>query len=282
MHHSISKFFSFRTNIPFFANYLLAFIWFISLILTLILIIKEQKLLTSINTQTSSNKSLENEIALLISRLKHEDYSSTYYSIYSDNNNNNPSQKIELTNSNVLDLIFYPYHSDIIETLYELELIRQWLGKASLHLVYKSSISGDSAKTFHKIVYNKSKFLFLIKTKDGARFGGYTSQSFDGQKMLEFDLEIEKKDSDMFLFSLNHYSKYDIVNKDKALFCDDSIIFGICQNQDLFIDDGFTKKESVSMFPKCFKGNNFALTLGSRTFVIEELEVFQVHFDEYK
>ena len=214
-----------------------------------------------------------------MSHLKHEDHLSSYYSIFSDNN---PSQKFELTNSIILDLVFYPYHSDIIETVHELELIRQWLGKATLQLVYKSSISGDSAKTFHKVVYNRSKFLFLIKTKEGARFGGYTSQSFDGQKMLEFDLEIEKKDKDMFLFSLNHYSKYDIINKEKALFCDDSIFFGICQNQDLFIDDGFTKKESLSLFPKCFQVNNYALTLGNKMFVIEELEIFHVHFEELK
>lgn len=45
----------------------------------------------------------------------------------------------------------------------ELNFIRKHLGNASIRLIYKSSIHGDSAKTFHSEVSIQPHLLFLIK-----------------------------------------------------------------------------------------------------------------------
>lgn len=79
---------------------------------------------------------------------------------------------------------------------------------------------------------------------------------------------MEKKDKEMLVFNLNNFIKYNIIKEDQVLFCDERIIFGICDNNnDLYIEDGFTKKESITNFPQCFKGEKYALTLGKKTFI---------------
>ena len=52
----------------------------------------------------------------------------------------------------ILNQIFYPHSSDILETIDELNLIRTWIGKATMRLIFISSITGDSAIEFHKKV----------------------------------------------------------------------------------------------------------------------------------
>ena len=48
------------------------------------------------------------------------------------------------TEKEILAQIFYPYGSDIIYTLDELNILRIWTGMAGLHLVLKSSVSSDN------------------------------------------------------------------------------------------------------------------------------------------
>ena len=86
----------------------------------------------------------------------------------------------------------------------------------------------------------------------------------------------------MFVFNLNNFIKYNIIKEDQALFCAQRIIFGICDNTDLYIEDGFTKKESITNFPQCFKAEKYALILGKRSFIIDELEVFKVNYETLK
>ena len=272
-----------KTNIIVISNILLFLLWLIFILITIIQVIKEQKLLIDINRLTSLTNNLKTNITSLLSQINHHNdkQKPSYYNIFT-NNNNNINNKIELTHSNILDIILYPYHSDIITNINELNFIRKHLGNASIHLIYKSSIYGDSAKVFHSKVSTHSHLLFLIKTTLGTKFGGYTSQSLDGYTMLDFDLEVEKSDKEMFVFNLNNFIKYDIIKEDKALFCDENIIFGVCSNNDIYIEDGFTKKESITNFPQCFKGEKYALTLGKRSFIVEELELFKVNFNTLK
>ena len=164
----------------------------------------------------------------------------------------------------------------------ELNFIRKHLGNASIHLIYKSSIHGDSAKVFHSKVSIQSHLLFLIKTTLGTKFGGCTSQSLDGYTTPDCDLDMEKSEKEMFVFNLNNFIKYNIIKEDQALFCDERIIFGICDNNDLYIEDGFTKKENITNFLQCFKGEKYALILGKSIFIIEELEVFKINYETLK
>ena len=166
---------SVKPNIIVISNILLSFIWVIFILITIIQVIKEQKLLTDINKLILSTNNLKTNITPLLSQISYHNELS-YYNIFTDNNikiNDN----LTLTQSHILDIILYPFHSDIITNMNELNFIRKHLGNASIHLIYKSSIHGDSAKAFHNKVSIQSHLLFLIKTTLGTKFGGYTSQS---------------------------------------------------------------------------------------------------------
>ena len=64
----------------------------------------------------------------------------------------------------IIDNVFYPYKSDIIETMEDLNFLRETLGKVGLRLEYKAKIHGDNVVKFQE----KTKthhHLLLIKTK---------------------------------------------------------------------------------------------------------------------
>ena len=181
---------------------------------------------------------------------------------------------------NILDTIFYPYTSDIITSLDELEFLRDIFGKVSIRLEYKSSLHGDSNVIFHNRTRKHNHQLVLVKTKKGNRFGGYTSENFEMNKLAELVMDVDKVDNTAFLFNLDSKKVYN-VKKDKiALYCDDSffIQFG---DGDLLIWNNFLNGKSLSMFPesygneKCEKGE---LTGGEFKFEIEELEIYHVGF----
>ena len=69
------------------------------------------------------------------------------------------------TEKEILAQIFYPYGSDIIYTLDELNLLRIWTGMAGLHLVLKSSVSGDSIENFQSKTNSGRSYIVLVKTK---------------------------------------------------------------------------------------------------------------------
>ena len=138
-----------KSNIIVISNILLSFIWVIIILITIIQVIKEQKLLTDINKLTLLTNTLKTNITLLLSQINQHNKLS-YYNIFTDNNN--IKNKLTLTQSNIIDIILYPFHSDIITNINELNFIRKHLGNASIHLIYKSSIHGDSAKAFHNKV----------------------------------------------------------------------------------------------------------------------------------
>ena len=182
--------------------------------------------------------------------------------------------------ANVLDTIFYPYTSDIITSIDELEFIRDIFGKVSIRLEYKSSLHGDTNDIFHRRTRHNNHQLVLIKTKNGNRFGGYTSDNFEMAKLAELNMDVDKVDNTAFVFNLDSKKVYN-VKKDKiAVYCDDSffIQFG---DGDILIWNNFLSDKSISLFPEnygddsCEKGD---LTGGEFKFEIEELEIFHVNF----
>lgn len=103
--------------------------------------------------------------------------------------------------------------------------------------LYQASKDTDSASIFHKKCDKKSKTLVLIKTNDDRRFGGYTSETWEGDS-------INKDDSTAFTFSLDKKKFYKIKPENKAITCDKN--FG----------PSFGYGDDITICDKCFSIKN--------------------------
>ena len=84
--------------------------------------------------------------------------------------------------------------------------------KVRFYMLYKASELGDRAKTFHEKCDNYEMTLVIIETKDGLRFGGFTTVLWNGNC-------VHKRDQNAFVFSLDKDKTYDIVGHDPAIGC---------------------------------------------------------------
>lgn len=181
-----------------------------------------------------------------------------------------------MTEQEILDQIFWPRGSSIIQSLEELNLLRKWTGHASYHLLLKASENGDRADEFRSKTKLGERFLVLVKTKQGHRFGGYTSRNFNPTEYTDIDADVYKQDDDAFVFSLDKKEMYGITNFEKALHCDESIVIEMGEG-DFVIKDNFMRHPSTTDFPKSFSSEEkYGLTGGEKEFMVEELEVFIV------
>ena len=107
----------------------------------------------------------------------------------------------------------------------ELNLLISWLGKGlnptdqtqvhfSTKLIYSSENEDDKASTFHKKCDNIAPTLTLIETKEGFRYGGFTTQCWESTEQSIF-----KKDKNAFIFSLDTEKKYDVTDEEKSIQC---------------------------------------------------------------
>ncbi len=72
-------------------------------------------------------------------------------------------------NKNVLEHIFSPYRTDIIESIEELSLLKHWIGTTvsdnkiiTMKMVYKATKDGDEAGSFHQKTQEGTNYLILI------------------------------------------------------------------------------------------------------------------------
>ena len=180
----------------------------------------------------------------------------------------------------ILDHIFYPYSSNIITQIDDINFLRDILGPVRIRLEFQSSIHGDRLDVFKERSKKHNHQLVIIKTKNGNRFGGYTSENFEPIKLAEASIEIDKKDKTAFLFNLDSKKVYNLKkNTNVALFCDDHFFFNFGEG-DLVIYDKFLSQTSFTSFPNNFGENagKAELTNGEKEFKIEEMETFHVHF----
>ena len=62
--------------------------------------------------------------------------------------------------------------------------LREWLeNDYKWKLLYRSSEHGYSAESFHKCCDNKGPTLVVIKSREGWIFGGYTTESWSGDRI---------------------------------------------------------------------------------------------------
>ena len=166
---------------------------------------------------------------------------------------------------------------DIIQDARELELISRKIcknkNKVSLDLLYKASIDSDKAAVFHKKCDKAKSSLVLVKSKNGKRFGGYTTQDWRGDS-------IEKKDENAFVFSLDKMRIYNIIPGEDAIGCYPKFgpVFLGCQIR--LYDEFFTKGGTT--FEKGMNYSteeDFELTGGLKKFEVKDVEVYSVELE---
>ena len=167
---------------------------------------------------------------------------------------------------------------DIIHDMNELEMITKKINKENkriiINLLYKASADSDSAAVFHEKCDSANNTIVLVETKDGKRFGGYTTQSWRGNC-------IDKPDTDAFIFSFDKMKTYDNIPGDDAIGCYPKFgpIFLGCQIK--IFDNAFTKGGTT--FEKELNFNteeDYELTGGSRTFDVKDIEVYEVIIED--
>ena len=189
----------------------------------------------------------------------------------------NASRPIIVTNTyedNPTNTDFAYSKGTIIRDKSELELIVNKINKNNrklkLDLIYKASTDSDKAEAFHYHCNNARNSIVLVETINGKRFGGYTSQSWEGN-------EIEKQDPNAFIFSLDKMETYDILPNKNAIACYPNFgaVFLGCQIR--IYDEAF--KNGGSTF---FKGvtymtnEDYELSGGENQFGIKEIEAYKV------
>ena len=163
--------------------------------------------------------------------------------------------------------------SDVIERENELDLIKDKLGISDLNLVllYKATRDGDDAEIFHAKVDNIKNNITFIKTTQGVRFGGYTSQSWDG-------VNVFKEDDQAFVFSLTKLKTYDVNQKESAIWCYPN--YGpVFEGYQIDIFDRFLLRDLSKTGLRGLGYNttqDYELNNGEKNFLVEELEVYGI------
>ena len=167
---------------------------------------------------------------------------------------------------------------DIIHDMNELEMITKKINKENkriiINLLYKASADSDSAAVFHEKCDGANNTIVLVETKDGKRFGGYTTKSWAGNC-------VEKADPDAFIFSFDKMKTYDNIPGDDAIGCYPKFgpIFLGCQIK--IFDNAFTRGGTT--FEKELNFNteeDYELTGGNRTFDVKDIEVYEVIIED--
>ena len=163
---------------------------------------------------------------------------------------------------------------EIIHDTDELELIIRKINKLNkkltLNLLYKATADSDKAEAFHEKCDGARKTIVLVETDKGRRFGGYTSCSWSGEN-------VEKKDEDAFVFSLDKMKIYENISGEDAIGCYPKFgpIFLGCQ---IRIYDSFFTKGGTT-FEKGLNYNteeDYELNDGEREYKVKEIEVYEV------
>ena len=219
------------------------------------------------NKMEKEQKNMKNKLDEIILELNNEK---------NKNENINKQNKIYFNEHKLKNII----KSDIIKTEEEYNMIKnkilnQRKNKISksinYNLIYKASKDSDKIKIFHEKCDNKKNTLILIETNEGIKFGGFTTQTWEGNK--------NKKDENAFVFSLNKLKIYDIIKDKNAIICDQKYGPIFCGYQ-IFINDNYFKEGGKT--GKAFQNYNtqedYELNNGNMFFNVKELEVFEIFF----
>ena len=156
-------------------------------------------------------------------------------------------------------------------------MIKNWINsnrKISFELIYKGTRDGDDVKDFHKLCDEISPTLTLAQTKNGNRFGGYTSVA-----LTKNSSDNNIYDPNAFVFSIDKKYKYNTNNPSYAVrsYASRGPCFG--GSCPFYIGNKFlTKNTSYSNPSNDYNCPPYVLT-GAEYFTLDELEVYKVKFE---
>ena len=228
------------------------------------------------------NKSLNDDILLSKSAINNYNFANTSKKI--------KSQKDAYLSENYIKSLgprnktnSYKFNSKILNDTEDLDLIALGLVlgdldklknlKVGYKLIYRGSTHGDTVRTFHKKCDNIKGTLTVIKTKEGLIFGGYCSVCWESGD------ELIKEDLNSFIFSINLSKIYFVSkNNEPSILCDKnrgpSFIGMFTVN-----DNMFSMKSDINPWKiQRYSGESslYEINGGEPSFIIEEIEVFQV------
>lgn len=193
-----------------------------------------------------------------------------------DNNNNEKTNQITETGDqlNFFGSEIFTYEKEV--SFLCKAISKNDYDKINLELLFSSKTDGENEEKLKSAYANKNNILFLIKTKENKRFGGYAHESFE--------LGIfNKNDSKAFLFNIDNLKKYKSNNTDCTIWKDiktiNSINFG--GGIDLRIYHKFLTEKNYTKpnGDRYFNYNDVVNALnGKKYFEIVILEVFKVNF----
>jgi hypothetical protein len=136
-------------------------------------------------------------------------------------------------------------------------------------ILFRSNIDGDAASIFHEKCDKIKNTLVLIKASGNKRFGGFTTETWDGN-------DINKKDEKSFIFSIDKMKIYDIIPGENAINCNPDL-GPVFLGQIKLLDNFFTQGGTTSTKGKNFKTlEDFEITDGAEKFGVQEVEVYQI------
>ena len=180
--------------------------------------------------------------------------------------------------SNFLNRIQAVMSKNILLNKDDFDLIKYFINKGNikLSLIYKATIDSDFSNKFHEKCDNNSPTITLIKTDNGIRFGGYTTQTWNNNEEC-------KQDDEAFLFSIDLRKKYEIEKGvECAIYCGGEYGPTFGEGFDLCLCNNFMGVNgSYSNFPKSYgKGSSTnELTQNNKNFRINDVEVYLVDFN---
>ena len=180
--------------------------------------------------------------------------------------------KIEELNS-----LFISINHDIISDIKDLELINEGLKHQTnkkikkMKLIYKATLDDDTSESFHDHCDNISNTLILVKTTNGKKFGGFTTQKW--QKNDNYVI-----DNSAFLFSLDTKNNYYINDANHAIYGNKSR--GPCfgGGHDLCIMSGcLSNNISYENSGHSYETKGLKMVLsGGTQFQVDDYEVYQL------
>ena len=154
----------------------------------------------------------------------------------------------------------------------EQDFILSWMERKpkKFKLLLDSNIDGDSTSTFYNKCSKKCPTIVFVKTTNGYRFGGYTSQIWPSSSY--------KKDDKSFLFSLDLKSKYKCIKLEWAIYYSNNSYFSFGNNLYIY-NNCTTNKNSNLNSPSSYEiPKNYELNGGENKFVVKSYEVYEVKY----
>ena len=138
-------------------------------------------------------------------------------------------------------------------------------------LKYRMTRDGNSFKVFHKLCDNVAPNLMLVKDDKENIFGGFTYVSWE-------DMDLKKKDTESFLFSVTKNKKYPAKNiYDHHVFCFSDLGPKFCSG-----NLGFpllNMKICVSTKKGEYLDESLSTNKPGQYFIVQEVELYQILFN---